>query len=80
MPAGVESRCIGEALPCAVNFAACDTVIHLAGRAHTTVAVVGDRDLDAEVRPLVQAAREAMVNAAMVTGIARPKPLHAFSG
>ncbi|MEZ5201893.1 MAG: PspC domain-containing protein [Micropruina glycogenica] len=32
---------------------------------------VGDRDLDAEVRPLVQAAREAMVNAAKHAGVAK---------
>ena len=64
LPAGVESRCIGEALPCAVNFAACDTVIHLAGRAHTTVAVVGDRDLfDEENRQLALTTAEAAYTA-----------------
>jgi signal transduction histidine kinase/phage shock protein PspC (stress-responsive transcriptional regulator) len=35
------------------------------------IVVVGDRDLDAEVRPLVQAAREAMVNAAKHAGVAK---------
>jgi signal transduction histidine kinase/phage shock protein PspC (stress-responsive transcriptional regulator) len=35
------------------------------------IVVVGDRDLDAEVRPLVQAAREAMVNAAKHAGAAK---------
>ena len=59
-PAGVERRCIGAALPCAANFAACDTVIHLAGRAHTTVAVAGGRDLfDEENRQLALITAEA---------------------
>lgn len=35
------------------------------------IVVVGDRDLDGEVRPLVQAAREAMVNAAKHAGVAK---------
>ena len=33
------------------------------------IVVVGDRDLDSELRPLVQAAREAMVNAAKHAGV-----------
>lgn len=60
LPVGVEWRSIGAALPCAANFAACDTVIHLAGRAHTTVAVVCDRDLfDEENRQLALTTAEA---------------------
>jgi nucleoside-diphosphate-sugar epimerase len=41
----VQWRLIGQPLPSAVNFAGCDTVIHLAGRAHTTVADANGRDL-----------------------------------
>ncbi|MEZ5127202.1 MAG: PspC domain-containing protein [Micropruina glycogenica] len=35
------------------------------------IVVVGDRDLDGDARPLVQAAREAMVNAAKHAGVAK---------
>ncbi len=35
------------------------------------IVVVGDRELDADLRPLVQAAREAMVNAAKHAGVAK---------
>ncbi len=35
------------------------------------IVVVGDRELGAELRPLVQAAREAMVNAAKHSGVSK---------
>ena len=43
--ASVQWRATGPAFPAAATFAGCDTVVHLAGRAHTTTAVADGRDL-----------------------------------
>ena len=60
VPVGVQWRNAGEALRGAARFAGCATVIHLAGRAHTTVAVDNGRDLfDIENRQLALASAEA---------------------
>lgn len=59
-PAGVQWRATGAGFPTAATFAGCDTVIHLAGRAHTTVAVADGQDLfDLENRQLALATAEA---------------------
>ena len=55
-PSGVLWRSIDDALPSAACFSGCTTVIHLAGRAHTTVAIANGRDLfDEENRQLALA-------------------------
>jgi len=57
---GVEWRITGANFPTRANFAECDTVLHLAGRAHTTVAVADGRDLfDIENRQLALLTAEA---------------------
>ncbi len=58
--AGVQWRATGPAFPAAAAFVGCDTVVHLAGRAHTTTAVADGRDLfDLENRELALATAEA---------------------
>lgn len=60
VPSAVQWRITGPSSPSAANFAGCDTVIHLAGRAHTTVANADGRDLfDVENRELALATAEA---------------------
>ena len=58
--ASVQWRATGPAFPAAATFAGCDTVVHLAGRAHTTTAVADGRDLfDLENRELALATAQA---------------------
>lgn len=60
VPTSVEWRITDHSFPSAATFVSCDTVIHLAGRAHTTVAYVNGQDLfDLENRELALATAEA---------------------
>lgn len=59
VPGAVQWRIAGPSSPSEANFADCDTVIHLAGRAHTTVANANGRNLfDVENRELALATAE----------------------
>lgn len=59
-PASVQWRTTGADFPTAGTFVGCKTVIHLAGRAHTTVAIADGRDLfDIENRQLALATAQA---------------------
>ena len=63
-PSGVLWRSVGDALPSAACFSGCTTVIHLAGRAHTTVASANGRDLfDEENSQLALATAKAAYSA-----------------
>jgi UDP-glucose 4-epimerase len=60
VPTSVDWRITDHSFPSAATFADCDTVIHLAGRAHTTVAYANGQDLfDLENRELALATAEA---------------------
>lgn len=90
VPKGVHWRTTGQAFPTAANFAGCDVVIHLAGRAHTTVVEADGRDLfDLENRELALATAKAAHGASVrrfvfvstlgVHGNSAAMPLHGDS-
>jgi UDP-glucose 4-epimerase len=68
IPAGVEWRRVADGLPGAADLAGCDAVVHLAGRAHTRIAVADGRDLFDEANRVL-ALRTAEV--ALASGVQR---------